>query len=221
MTIFSLISLSIFFVFDQYVKTTEVVSQRIMRNTEINRFFSLIERDVRFALNRAVKGNDGESRGAIVVGSNIQGEFLAVTTSLPDYWQREQSRLVRVSWVLDDGVIYRGTWPVLDRALNSERFRLAVVQGVKDIRLSIKPDLDDPGDESDPDPKAGGIPGSRRLDVRIRLEHGGQGVRVMRLLGDFSRFTAAELVSGSAGIFAFVSFDVSPTVFSDAASKLS
>lgn len=45
------------------------------------------------------------------------------------------SGLVRVGYELEEGVLYRVVWPVLDRAPDTEPRRLAVLEGVSNFRI--------------------------------------------------------------------------------------
>ncbi len=141
-SIFSVISLSVFLTMDQYFSTTEILSQREEQFATMNRFFQMIERDVQYAVNRKVRNPYGESQATIVVGPVDDNELLSFTSSFPDYSHEGLSRLVRVSWSFHDGDIVRSYWQVLDQAQDTEPIRHKILTGVKDVQLVIKPDLE-------------------------------------------------------------------------------
>ncbi len=73
----------------------------------------LIERDLRAAVARPVRGNYGEAIPALV-GSSDKLEFTRVGIANPQIEQR--SNLQRVVYALDGAKLVRGTYAVLDRA---------------------------------------------------------------------------------------------------------
>lgn len=141
-SIFSVISLAMFFTMEQYFSTGEVLNRRDAQFTSMNRFLHMIERDIHYAINRKVRDQYGDYQDAIVVGSVDGKELLSVTSSLPDYRGKGQSRLFRVSWSFHEDSIIRSNWRVLDRAQNSEPITHKILTGISDVRLAVTPDLE-------------------------------------------------------------------------------
>lgn len=77
------------------------------------RSVGLIERDLREAVSRPVRGNYGEALPALV-GTSGHIEFTRTGFANPQAEPR--SNLERVLYEFDDAAIKRGTYPVLDRA---------------------------------------------------------------------------------------------------------
>ena len=96
------------------------------------RSVSLLERDLREAASRPVRGNYGEALPALA-GTAGHIEFTRAGFANPQAEPR--SNLERVLYELDDAAIKRGTYPVLDRAPGTAP-RLTTVRGnVDNFRL--------------------------------------------------------------------------------------
>ena len=80
---------------------------------DLMRGFGLIERDLRQAIARPVRGSYGEQLPAMV-GSSGHIEF--TRTGFANPRAEPRSNLERVLYELDDAALKRGTYPALDRA---------------------------------------------------------------------------------------------------------
>lgn len=129
---------------------------------EIQLALAFIERDVRFAVPRPVRDDNGEPEGAFVVSSTspiVAGEKLRMTTSVPrpplpetnkegedseestpagktaDDNRSDQS-LIRVAYRLEDGDLYRVVWNVLDRDSDSIEKKRRVIGDVDEFKVT-------------------------------------------------------------------------------------
>jgi general secretion pathway protein J len=110
------------------------------RLDEINLFFTLISRDIGHVVDRPVRDEYGEQEPAVLGGSGQQ-YLLTLTRGgrlNPRYVQR--SDLQRIAYLLEDDILYRAAWPMLDRGAsdNSDEggnFRAAVLHRV--IAISV------------------------------------------------------------------------------------
>ncbi|HET7064766.1 MAG TPA: type II secretion system minor pseudopilin GspJ [Rudaea sp.] len=80
---------------------------------DLMRGVGLIERDLRQAISRPVRGNYGEPLPALI-GSSAHIEF--TRTGFANPLAEPRSNLERVLYELDDAALKRGIYPVLDRA---------------------------------------------------------------------------------------------------------
>ncbi len=129
---------------------------------EIQLALAFIERDVRFAVPRPVRDDNGEPEGAFVVSATspiVAGEKLRMTTSVPrppmpekksedddsdgsetslkkvDDVRSDQS-LVRVAYRLEGTDLYRIVWNVLDRDADSIEKKRRVIGGVEEFKVT-------------------------------------------------------------------------------------
>ena len=177
-SIFSVMSLAVFFTMDQYFTTGEVLNRRNEQFTAMNRFLQMIERDLQYAVNRRIRGPYGDELAAIVVGPVQDNEMLSFTSSLPDYRNKGHSKLFRVSWGFYDGVVTRSYWEVLDQAQDSEPIRHEVLMGVRDLQLTLKPELES-WEQTD------NTTGNHTVELAITPENGPGINRKIRLSGEF------------------------------------
>jgi len=128
---------------------------------EIQLALAFIERDVRFAVPRPVRDDNGEPEGAFVVSASspiIAGERLRMTTSVPrppmpevkkedsdDDDQpsfkaakddRSDQSLIRVAYRLEGSDLYRVVWNVLDRDSDSIEKKRRVIGDVQEFKVT-------------------------------------------------------------------------------------
>lgn len=98
----------------------------------------LLEQDLRYAVNRAVRDNFGDPEPAFIgtVEEGLAaGERLRLTTLRPTAAGLDTQQATRVAWRLVDGELSRLTWRVLDRAIDSSEQRRRLLANVEEIRL--------------------------------------------------------------------------------------
>ena len=135
--IFAVIASICYGTLNQYLKVTEhlEVNNKAMR--QLQRTFTLIERDFRFMLNRTVRDEYGDPEPAYMVDPDgIDGEIIRVTVSEPSTELPGSTRLSRIGWRLVDGELYRDSWLVLDRVQDSEPHSMLVIDGVDSVELT-------------------------------------------------------------------------------------
>ena len=65
------------------------------------------------------------------------GELVRLTTAQPNAAFTNTQRLRRVAWRLNDGVLSRVTWVVLDRDQDSTEYERVLLDGVSDLVFSF------------------------------------------------------------------------------------
>lgn len=106
---------------------------RVLQNT-----MSLIERDVRFMVNRPVRDGYGDEEAALVSGGDVplsDGEIVRLTTAEANPELGLAPRLKRVAWRLLDGELQRVTWAVLDRDVDSKEYVRVLLAGVAAVDI--------------------------------------------------------------------------------------
>lgn len=144
----------------------------------------LIERDLRAAVARPVRGNYGETVPALIGGSD-KLEFTRLGFANPQAEQR--SNLQRVAYALDGARLMRGTYPVLDRAPNTGANRSALRDHITALRLRYL-DAQQRWQTAWPSPindaPAKALP--RAIEIRIEVQGYGEITRTLELVSDFS-----------------------------------
>ncbi len=134
--VFAVIATICYATLSQYLKVREglEVNQRELQH--LQRTFTLLERDLRYMVNRPVRGEYGDIEAAYIgEAGSINGELFRITISEPDIEVPGSTRLRRVAWRLVDGALYRDSWQVLDRVQDSEPESRLVLQGVAQIDM--------------------------------------------------------------------------------------
>lgn len=98
--------------------------------------FVLLEQDLRYAVDRGVRDEYGDREPAFAGGIDqplADGERLRLTTIRPAPVGAGVHQVTRVAWRLDDGALYRVSWRVLDRDIDSEGYQRRVMANIDDI----------------------------------------------------------------------------------------
>jgi general secretion pathway protein J len=134
--VFAVVSSISYATLSQYLKVREGVSASNLELRQLQRAFSLLDRDLRFLVNRPVRDGFGDPEPAwLANGNSVDGELFRMTVSEPDFSVQGGTRLSRVAWRLVDGDLYRDTWLVLDRVQDSEPVSRLILRGIRDIAL--------------------------------------------------------------------------------------
>ena len=111
------------------------------RAHDINQTLALLSRDLRQVVNRPVVDEFGQVVPALM-GGEMAREPLALTRA---GWHNStaapRSTLQRVRWWLEDGRLWRGYFPVLDRTAGTEPVETAILEGVERFELRFLPTL--------------------------------------------------------------------------------
>jgi general secretion pathway protein J len=102
------------------------------RFAAVTRAVSALERDLRQAVARPVRGNDGKDLPALI-GNPDNVEFTRLGFANPRAESR--SNLERVVYGLDSGKLRRGRYAVLDRAPNSAPATTEMLDRIGDVHL--------------------------------------------------------------------------------------
>lgn len=98
---------------DSVARTRAELGRRQAAFQGLMRSVGLLERDLREAVSRPVRGNYGEALPALV---GMGGHIEFTRTGFANPQAEPRSNLERVLYEFDDAAIKRGTYPVLDRA---------------------------------------------------------------------------------------------------------
>jgi len=138
MAIFALIAVISYSGLAQFLQDRAVIKQRTDQLHQLNTTMLLLEQDFRFAIARPVRNGYGDSEPVLVSGTDselVSGELVRLTTTRPNPELSPAQRLERTAWRLNDGVLSRVSWRVLDRDQDSQELHRNVLQDVQEVRL--------------------------------------------------------------------------------------
>jgi len=144
---------------------------------------TLMEMDFRYAVDRGVRDQFGDTEAAFVAGGVLAaGELVRLTTAQPAAGTGGNHQVKRVAWRLDDRGLSRVTWRVLEREIDSpeyERLLLESVEGIDFTYFSFNQ-----GDELETSEEwleGTGLPAG--LEVRLGVTGYGEFRRVFQVAG--------------------------------------
>ena len=108
------------------------VEQRL---ADIQIAFVHLERDLQQIVKRPIRNGYGDFEGELI-GDELSDYRLNVTRGgrhIPKHVSR--SKLQRVGYLLEDEVLYRVTWPVLDQAQDTEPRRTEILNQVENVEV--------------------------------------------------------------------------------------
>ena len=128
--IFALLALATYRMFDSVMQTDQATRVQEQRMRELVRAMGALERDLTQAVERPVRDELGDNRGAFL----SEGENDQIVELTRGGWRnplgQARSRLQRVRWSLSGETLERRYWLVLDRAQDSKPRVQQVLDGV-------------------------------------------------------------------------------------------
>ena len=118
LTIFAIIGLLCAQLMSRTLGNHETVKERSGRLAEVQRAMLMLKRDIMQITGRPVRDILGDSRGPVLIGSDGLMEFSRLGWRNP--LGHPRADVQRVTYVVEDGDLYRAWWGVLDRAQDSE-----------------------------------------------------------------------------------------------------
>lgn len=105
------------------------------RLAELQKFFTIMGRDIEQTVNRPVRNALGSEEKAIV-GTNYGSQILELSRAgLSNPMKMARSSLQRVGYTLRDGELVRLSWLVLDRTHGTEPYESVLLKDVESIHL--------------------------------------------------------------------------------------
>jgi len=155
------------------------------RLAALQMLFLVMGRDIEQAVDRPIRGNFGDSQPALQGGSNGL-ELTRGGRRNPAGLLRSQ--LQRIGWTLEDEQVQRLSWPVLDRAQDTEADRQTMAGQVTGLEFRF---LDQQGQwrlqwpPSGNDDQQASLP--RAVEVTLELEDWGTVMRVFQVVAGTPR----------------------------------
>lgn len=167
--VFALIGVVTSQILGRVLENQQTMAERGARLAEVERGLQLIQRDLLQVSSRSVRDVLGDPLPPLVIDADGVLEFTRVGWRNPLAQQR--SELQRVSYLIQDGDLYRAYWPVLDRSPDSEPLLQELLPDVERVEFVA---LDRSGNEHSFWPEETGgsplDPGQRLAGIVMRIE---------------------------------------------------
>lgn len=180
LAIFAVISVICYSTVSQYLRVRDAVEQSNQEMRELQRLVTLLERDLRFVINRPVRDELGDQQAAFQFASDANlGEVFRATVSQPETGLPGKTRLTRIRWRLQDGDVYRDSWQVLDRVEDSLPQSRLLLRNVDSLEIIAWQWTDQRGLQSTFNTVSGSLPYA--VELTLILENGEQYRRLFEI----------------------------------------
>jgi general secretion pathway protein J len=112
------------------------------RTNELNRAWMIISRDLRQFAARPVRDEFGELEPAMAGGSAARFLLSFTRAGWHNPVGQQRSTLQRVNYLLEDEALWRESYPVLDRAGDTEPSRVKLLEGIEYLDLAFLASLE-------------------------------------------------------------------------------
>lgn len=134
MAIFSIMAGGMYLVFNNFSKVKEITDRDSKRLAELQRAFSFMHKDLSFIIPRPVTDEfDSANPLDALMSNGDKIEFTRSGWNSPPFLVRKRSELQRVRYTLEEGVLKRNYWYVLDRAQDSLSRGLVLLTDVEEL----------------------------------------------------------------------------------------
>jgi len=131
--VFALIGVVTSQIVSRVIDNQRFLAERGARLSEVQRAMQMIQRDLVQITGRGVRDILGDPLPPVLIGADGVLEFSRRGWRNP--LDQQRSELQRVTYLLDDGDLYRAYWPVLDRAPDSEPLRQELLPDVESVEF--------------------------------------------------------------------------------------
>ncbi|MFV0478058.1 MAG: type II secretion system minor pseudopilin GspJ [Parahaliea sp.] len=121
------------------VEGTRAVAERTW---EVNRALMFLSRDLQHFVNRPVRDEFGELEPALQGGPAARFLLSFTRGGWHNPLGHPRSSLQRVNYILEDEILWRESYPVLDRASDTEAQRVRLLGGVSHMELAFLASLE-------------------------------------------------------------------------------
>lgn len=188
MAIFALLSVMAYAGLSTVLNANQILETNMQRLSEVQRSVTLLSRDIRQTINRAIRDTYGDTRqpliGATAFDSLGTPAIELTRTGYANPLGTKRSFLQRVAYRVEEETLYRDSWRVLDQAQDSEADALAICHEVKSLTLRYL-DQENTWHEQWPpsDPEFQGAALPQAVEVSLELTDWGKVVRLLSLAG--------------------------------------
>jgi general secretion pathway protein J len=135
MVIFALIAAMAYSGLNNVLLARAQTEARTQELYKLQMALTVIERDIEQTVDRPVRDEYGETQAAFV--ANEYGDYLLefTRTGWMNPLNLARSHLQRIAYSVKDEQLIRSLWYVLDRAQDSERYDIVLLDGVKNLEI--------------------------------------------------------------------------------------
>jgi general secretion pathway protein J len=137
LAITALVAMLSFSSLSSVLTSVEVLRDRGQRISELNRAWTLVSRDLTHFVARPVRDEFGQAASAMRGGAAVTNGISFTRGGWHNPNQQLRSQLQRVRYRLEDDVLWRESFTVLDRTSESEPQRVQLLTGVDDFQLAF------------------------------------------------------------------------------------
>jgi len=142
LTIFAVIGVLSAQLINRTLSNQDRITERGERLAEVQRAMMLLKRDIMQITARPVRDLLGDAKASVLIGNDGLMEFSRLGWRNP--LRQQRAEVQRVTYMVQDGDLYRAWWPVLDRAPDTEPVLQRLLPEVGQIEFFA---LDSFGDE--------------------------------------------------------------------------
>ena len=143
MAITALISVVAYGALSSALSGAESLRSAMVRSQDINQTLALLSRDIRQVVNRPIS-DEFDQRAPALSGGELSRYPLTLTRA---GWHNStgapRSTLQRVSWWIEDDVLWRAHFPVLDRTSGTEAIETAMLEDGERFEVRFLPTIND------------------------------------------------------------------------------
>ncbi len=136
LTIFALISVALFGSLTSMIDTKQHLEAESSKLRQLQTAFRIIGRDIEQAIDRPIRGAYQPQLPALM-WTEHPGVFELTVNGRRNPVRLKRSSLQRVAYRLEDDLLIKDTWPVLDRAIDSEPFSQVLLRDIESFEMSF------------------------------------------------------------------------------------
>ncbi|NNF96383.1 MAG: type II secretion system minor pseudopilin GspJ [Halobacteria archaeon] len=188
LAIFALLSVMAYAGLSTVLNANQILDTNMQRLSEVQRSVTLLSRDIRQTINRAIRDTYGDTKQPLIGATAFDTLGTPVVeltrTGYANPLGTKRSFLQRVAYRVEEETLYRDSWRVLDQAQDSEADALAICHDVESLALRYL-DQEDAWHEQWPpsDPEFQGAVLPKAVEVSLELTDWGKIVRLLPLAG--------------------------------------
>ena len=133
--IFAVISSILFPALFQFLEMRERVDEKHQKITGLHKTFLFLANDLRYAVNRLSKDEYGDLGKTTLLLDD--GSLIEFTTAYPDLSLDGLNVPRRVLWKLEDGVLQRVQYPVMDPDADTRKMLQSLLTNVESIEFNV------------------------------------------------------------------------------------
>ena len=193
--IFGVMASIIFPALIQFLDARERMDQKHEQIINMQKTFLFLSQDLRFASNRLGKDEFGDI-GTSTLRVNEDENLLELTALYPDLNLDGLGVPRRVKWLLEDNVLQRIQYPVMDPDADTRIIRQTLMKGVESVDVSLMHVVDGSAVEADVWESESRLPDT--LEMLVELESGVQYRRVFTMFSGDKLLAIAASASNAA-----------------------